>query len=141
MTYYMYRETGKPTGMIITELELKKLQVEPLIGSSQETDGKFKCVVAYQGKTHTFNKHTTIEACNAQYTRELKKLHAISKPRKRRPAAKGYRVRQLSDGTKSYDVYLEVRTETVFKGKRKSEAEARKLYLDSFVEEFGEIEK
>jgi len=140
MTYFMGRSTGPAQGLLITRVHIDSMREEPLNGSCQEVDGKYKCVVAYQGKVHTFNKHSTIAACNAQYDKELKKLHAISKPRKRKPAEKGYRVRLLADGVKTFDVYLAVRGETIFKGNKKTEEDARELYLASFVEEFGEIE-
>ncbi len=139
MSHYMGVPTGKPSGTLITQALKDKVFGEKLRGSCQEVDNRFKCVVAYQGKKYTFDKHDTIALCNAQYDHRLAKIKAKVTHKPRLPAAKGYRVRELADGTRTYHVSIALSGKMEYIGMRKTEKAARGLYLETWVEYFGPI--
>ena len=130
MTYYAGRETGKPSGMLITQADIDKMTGEDLRKDCFEKEGRFHCVLKSKGNKISLGIFDSARECNAVWDRSKARRHIQS----RQPGVKGYTTHAAPGCTTYYKVNICILGKNTYVGLTHDEDEARKLYLDKFDE-------
>lgn len=138
MTYFASLESGKPSGLLITQADIDKLYQEELRPLCHEEGGKFLCRIRGANGVVSKNKHETIKACNAQFDKFMVLHGTIYKPRHPKKSSRGYMARKDRDGNVyAFSARITIDGKQVPIGEFKTKKEAREAYLDRFEVEFG----
>lgn len=119
-------------GMVLTELELKRLSSGKLRKGCRHQGNKFVCEYRTKGNDIYLGTFDTREACNAAWDREDVRRKNI-KPRK--PNGKGWTERKNNDGTTIYKSTVSTRNKeggkVYYLGAFKTKEGARARYVEA----------
>ena len=121
MTYYMYKPTGKPTGLPFT----MPVEHEVLRKGCYLKGGRFHSVLKHKGNIVNLGVFETASECNSVWDRSK----ARRKIKDRVPSAKGYTKATIGTTQK---VNMFIGGVQVYIGTFASEKEARAVYLVEF---------
>mgnify|MGYP005998566351 FL=1 len=99
MHFGMQPNPALSAGMRLTTWDWEKLTADKLRPYCREKDGRFFCVYPVRGQKVQLGEYTSLQACNAAWDAEKERRRKAAEAKPRKPAEKGYSVRENALGT------------------------------------------